>query len=307
MPTLFTIGHSNTPLEHFVGLLKQHAIEVLVDVRSAPRSKYVAHFDKESLQNELPGQDIKYLYLGRQLGGRPENEAIYDDQGRALYYQMAESESFLAGIQRLESWLHGFRVAIMCCEEDPEVCHRHLLVGRVMAARILSSRTFAATVRSRQPIIARVRSNSTCSASRWRTHGDHVVHSRCNLIEPREHFLAFDLPRRSWISLLLGGLIMPRGDKSKYTDKQKRKAEHIEEGYRKRGTSKKTAERIAWATVNKESGGGNKSGSGRGVKDTHVSSKKGGRIGGAASAARPKAARVASAKKAAATRKRRGH
>jgi hypothetical protein len=100
---------------------------------------------------------------------------------------------------------------------------------------------------------------------------------------------------------------MPRGDKSKYTDKQKRKAEHIEEGYEKRGVPKKEAEKRAWATVNKESGGGNKSGSGRGVKDTKVSSKKGGRIGGAAAAARPKAARVASAKKAAATRKRRGH
>jgi hypothetical protein len=98
--------------------------------------------------------------------------------------------------------------------------------------------------------------------------------------------------------------IMPRGDKSKYTDKQKRKAEHIEEGYEDRGVSKKEAERRAWATVNKESGGGNKSGSGRGVKDTHVSSKKGGRLGGKASASRPKAARSASAKKAAATRKR---
>ncbi len=70
---------------------------------------------------------------------------------------------------------------------------------------------------------------------------------------------------------------MPRGDKSSYTDKQKRKAEHIEEGYEKRGTPKKEAEARAWATVNKESGGGNKSGSGRGKKDTHVSSSRGGK------------------------------
>ncbi len=101
---------------------------------------------------------------------------------------------------------------------------------------------------------------------------------------------------------------MPKGDKSKYTDKQKRQAEHIEEGYEKRGVSEGEAERRAWATVNKETGGGNKSGSGRGKPDTNVSSKKGGRIGGpkggAASAARPAAARSASAKKAAATRKR---
>jgi plasmid stabilization system protein ParE len=73
---------------------------------------------------------------------------------------------------------------------------------------------------------------------------------------------------------------MPRGDKSSYTDKQKRQAEHIEEGYEKRGTSEKEAERRAWATVNKETGGGKKSGSGRGKKTNTSSSRKGGRIGG---------------------------
>jgi plasmid stabilization system protein ParE len=96
---------------------------------------------------------------------------------------------------------------------------------------------------------------------------------------------------------------MPRGDKSKYTDKQKRKAEHIAEGYEERGTPKKVAKARAWATVNKESGGGNKSGSGRGKPDNKSASKKGGKKGGKAAASRPKAARVASAKKAAATRK----
>jgi plasmid stabilization system protein ParE len=100
---------------------------------------------------------------------------------------------------------------------------------------------------------------------------------------------------------------MPRGDKSAYTGKQKRKAQHIEEGYEKRGVSKSEAERRAWATVNKESGGGNKSGSGRGVPDTHVSARKGGRIGGHAAASRPAAARSASARKAANTRKRHQH
>lgn len=73
---------------------------------------------------------------------------------------------------------------------------------------------------------------------------------------------------------------MPRGDKSKYTDKQKRKAEHIEEGYEDRGVSKKEAERRAWATVNKESGGGKKSGSGRGKKANKSASKKGGKKAG---------------------------
>lgn len=96
----------------------------------------------------------------------------------------------------------------------------------------------------------------------------------------------------------------PKGDKSAYSDKQKRKAEHIEEGYEDRGVGKKDAESRAWATVNKESGGGEKSGSGRGKPESHASSRKGGRLGGAAAASRTAAERSASAKKAAATRKR---
>ncbi len=96
---------------------------------------------------------------------------------------------------------------------------------------------------------------------------------------------------------------MPSGDKSKYTDKQKRKAEHIAESYEDRGVSEEEAERRAWATVNKESGGGNKSGSGRGKPDTQEASRKGGKKGGEASAARPAAERSKSAKKAAETRK----
>jgi len=97
---------------------------------------------------------------------------------------------------------------------------------------------------------------------------------------------------------------MPQGDKSAYTDKQKRKAEHIEEGYEKRGVPEKDAERRAWATVNKDDGGGKKSGSGRGAKTGHPAAHKGGKIGGEAAASRSASERSASAKKAAATRKR---
>jgi hypothetical protein len=102
---------------------------------------------------------------------------------------------------------------------------------------------------------------------------------------------------------------MPRGDKSSYTEKQLRQAEHIEEGYEERGISEDEAERRAWATVNKMTGGGKKSGSGRGKRVNKAPARKGGRIGGPrggkAAARRPAAARSASAKKAARTRKRR--
>lgn len=97
---------------------------------------------------------------------------------------------------------------------------------------------------------------------------------------------------------------MPRGDKSKYTDKQERKADHIAEGYEKRGVSEKEAERRAWATINKDDGGGNKSGSGRGTHTGHPAAHKGGKKGGQASASRSKAERSAAAKKGWETRRR---
>lgn len=97
---------------------------------------------------------------------------------------------------------------------------------------------------------------------------------------------------------------MARGDKSAYTDKQKRQAEHIEEGYEQRGVSDDEAEGRAWATVNKMSGGGKKSGSGRGHSENHAPARKGGHRGGEASAHRSEEERSASAKKGAATRKR---
>jgi plasmid stabilization system protein ParE len=100
--------------------------------------------------------------------------------------------------------------------------------------------------------------------------------------------------------------IMPRGEKTKYTRKQERQAEHIEKGYKERGVSGEEAERRAWSTVNKMTGGGKKSGSGRGKPTKKAPAKKGGRKGGAASASRSAAARSASAKKAARTRARRG-
>jgi len=96
---------------------------------------------------------------------------------------------------------------------------------------------------------------------------------------------------------------MPRGDKSSYTGKQKRQAEHIEEGYERRGVPDKEAERRAWATINKQDHGGKKSGSGVGKPKDTSSSRKGGRLGGRAAASRPASAPSASAKKAAATRR----
>lgn len=130
--SLYTIGHSNHELEHFLGLLKQHEIEVLVDVRSQPYSAYTSHFNRESLQSAVISAGLKYIFMGDQLGGRPEGSQFYDPAGHVLYYRVAESPNFTSGIHRLVKGAGEFRVAIMCSEEDPGVCHRFLLVTRVL-------------------------------------------------------------------------------------------------------------------------------------------------------------------------------
>jgi uncharacterized protein (DUF488 family) len=134
-PTLFTIGHSNHSEEKFLELLRQHGIEVLVDVRSQPTSHFNPQFNDAHLKGALAAAGVRYMFMGDQLGGRPEGDEFLDDQGRALYHRMAESPKFLAGIERLERGLAQYRVAVMCSEEDPAVCHRHLLVTAVLSGR----------------------------------------------------------------------------------------------------------------------------------------------------------------------------
>jgi uncharacterized protein (DUF488 family) len=135
MRELYTIGHSSHSAEHFLALLQQARIEVLVDTRSAPYSRYSPQFDREVLRDAVTAAAIKYLYLGDVVGGRPKDESHYDDQGRARYAKMVQDEAFLTGIARLERGADDFRVALMCSEEDPAHCHRRLLIGRVLLER----------------------------------------------------------------------------------------------------------------------------------------------------------------------------
>jgi uncharacterized protein (DUF488 family) len=132
---LYTIGHSSHTAEHFLSLLQQNRIEVLVDTRSAPYSRYTPHFDRETLRDLITTAGMKYLYLGDVVGGRPRDEAHLDEHGRARYAKMGKDEDFLSGIERLEHGADEFRVALMCSEEDPAHCHRRLLIGRVLIER----------------------------------------------------------------------------------------------------------------------------------------------------------------------------
>lgn len=134
-PRALTIGHSNHPIDHFLKLVKDHQIEVIVDTRSQPYSKYSPQYDQDSLRNALTAARIKYVFMGRELGGRPNGAEFYDEEGHVLYGQVAESPLFLEGLERLEKGLQTHRVALLCSEENPAGCHRRLLVGRVLGRR----------------------------------------------------------------------------------------------------------------------------------------------------------------------------
>ena len=135
MSVVYTIGHSNHPWEVFAAMLKDHRIDVVVDIRSAPYSRFAPQFDHGILQKKLAEGEIKHLYLGAELGGRPKGPQYYDNQGHVLYGRMTADHEFQAGIDRLERGIAGYRVALLCGEEDPAHCHRRLLVGRVLVER----------------------------------------------------------------------------------------------------------------------------------------------------------------------------
>ena len=135
MSTVYTVGHSAHAFDVFAKLLTDHAIDVLVDVRSAPYSRYAPQFDREILHRALNDGGVKYLFLGKELGGRPANDAHYDAEGHVVYSRITADPLFVAGIERLERGMAGFRVALMCGEEDPAHCHRRLLVARVLMER----------------------------------------------------------------------------------------------------------------------------------------------------------------------------
>jgi len=132
MSTFYTIGHSSHPPEHFVGLLRQHGIQVVADTRSAPYSRYTPQFDREALRELLGDAGVKYLYLGDAVGGRPRSESCYDAEGRVLYGRVAELPEFRDAVERLQRGAEEFRVALLCSEEDPAHCHRRLLLSRVL-------------------------------------------------------------------------------------------------------------------------------------------------------------------------------
>ena len=129
---ILTIGHSRHSWERFAALLAGAGIETLADIRSVPRSRFSPHFNKVALTAALAARNVAYIFLGKELGGRPQDPQMYSG-GVADYEKMAAAPEFRLGLTRLVEAAAERTLAMMCSEADPLECHRCLLVGRALA------------------------------------------------------------------------------------------------------------------------------------------------------------------------------
>lgn len=155
---IYTIGHSNHPLTHFLGLLQGQGVELLADVRSTPYSRFNPQFRREPLAESLAKGGIEYLFLGEELGARSKDRACYEE-GRVSYRKLAGTELFRSGIERLLAAAKTQTVAIMCAEKDPLDCHRTILVARELVKHVESIAHILATgeVESHEQAMGRLR------------------------------------------------------------------------------------------------------------------------------------------------------
>ena len=139
---LFTIGHSTHPTGDFVGMLKQKSIEVVCDVRSRPYSKYNPQYNKETIAGELKNNNIRYIFLGKELGARSDNPDCYAN-GKVQFRKLIHDPLFQQGLDRLRQGMRKYSVALMCAEKDPLACHRTMLVTRQLRREIVVSHILA--------------------------------------------------------------------------------------------------------------------------------------------------------------------
>lgn len=129
MNEIYTVGHSNHTLEHFLQLLRRHGISAVADVRSSPYSQYTSHFNRELLHEVLKEEGVAYVFLGKELGARREEASCYEG-GRVCFERVARTSLFRSGLTRLRSGAESYRIAVVCAEKDPISCHRMILVCR---------------------------------------------------------------------------------------------------------------------------------------------------------------------------------
>ena len=153
--TIYTIGHSNMGAEALNALLRQHSIALLADVRSAPFSRLWPQFNQAALRDSLRGAGIEYLFLGRELGGRPADDRLRNPNGTPNYDAMARTPLYQQGLARLIETAGRQPTAILCSEADPHYCHRYKLVTPTLESQgvtvrhILSDGSLLQDVQSR--------------------------------------------------------------------------------------------------------------------------------------------------------------
>jgi uncharacterized protein (DUF488 family) len=155
---IYTIGYGNRTIEEFILLLQQYQIQYIADVRSAAYSKYNEDFSKSRLSEHLKAHSIGYLFMGDQLGGKPKDVAYYTE-GKADYDKLKQADFYQEGIARLQVALaKGYRVALMCSELKPEMCHRSKLIGQTLEQNNIVVEHIDETglLRSQQEVIDRL-------------------------------------------------------------------------------------------------------------------------------------------------------
>jgi hypothetical protein len=134
-PRVLSVGHSNHDLPTFLRLLRANGVTALADVRSSPYSRRHPHFSRDVLERALRESGIEYLFLGDQLGGRPQPRELYDDEGRVDYEKVRTMAFFREGLERLLKAAERSRIAMMCGEQDPLDCHRGLMITPALIER----------------------------------------------------------------------------------------------------------------------------------------------------------------------------
>lgn len=129
---VFTIGHSTHPQEHLIGLLVQHSITAVCDIRSKPYSRMSPQFNREEIKRQLRIAGLSYVFLGHELGARTTDMSAYN-QGKVQYERLALTDLFQQGLTRVREGMKSCRIALMCAEKDPLECHRSILVARHLA------------------------------------------------------------------------------------------------------------------------------------------------------------------------------
>lgn len=136
MIDIYTIGHSNYSIEIFVNMLKKYEIDVVVDIRGTPYSKYNTQYNKEALRNTLKELGFKYIYMGSEFAAQRDNKLIYTWEGYSDFEKVINEPSFINGVERLKNGLaKGYKIVLLGAKQDPVNCHRFALVGRELYKR----------------------------------------------------------------------------------------------------------------------------------------------------------------------------